>query len=485
MNQLQRLLRRAVSIRVRLTLWYVALLAVILVVFSGLLYFSLARSLSQEMDLTLATEASRQIASMDVENGALHLGEGPDNLSIGTVAELYDATGRYVLAYDTRQPLPAVPEALSAAASGASVYTTTALPDGIEWRVLTAPVIENGVVIAILQVGRPVAEVNATLHSLALLLALAVPFTLVVASAGGLFLAGRALDPIDYMTRAAAAIGANDLSRRLGFRGRDEVGRLAATFDGMLDRLDRAFQRQRQFTADASHELRTPLTMLSSQIDVALQRTRTPAEYKELLRSLRDDAARMSRLVNELLTLARADAGQQLLTREKLDLDELVGSVVAAMQPLATQQGVQLTESTTPAPVLGDQTRLTQLLMNLVDNALRYTPAGGSVTVTVRANSDSTELRVADTGSGIAPEHLPHLFERFYRGDLARARSEGGAGLGLAIAQWIVEAHGGRIGVESEVGRGSVFKVSLPSAASGPGADTSTPAQMSLVQSTR
>src|SRR5207302_1483498 len=269
-----------------------------------------------------------------------HLGDGPDNLRIGTVAALFDSTGNRLLAYDPRQPLPVLPDALRAAAQGEQMFVTASFQDGTEWRVLTTPVTENGFQIGILQVGRPVAEVDTTLSRLAVLLALAVPFTLLVASAGGLFLAARALDPIDRITRAAAAIGADDLSRRLNFRGtRDEIGRLASTFDRMLDRLDRAFRRQRQFTPDASHELRTPLTMLASQIDVALERTRTPAEYEELLRSLREDAARMTQLVGELLTLARADAGLQLLTKENLDLSDLVGSVVPAMQPLAVQRG--------------------------------------------------------------------------------------------------------------------------------------------------
>src|SRR5579859_7669572 len=297
MNSLRRLLRRAGSIRVRLTLWYVALLAVILVVFSVLLYVTLSRSLREEMDATLTNEAERLIGSMDFNSvtGALDLGDGPDNLRIGTVAALYDRTGTHLLAYDPRQPLPVLPDALSQAGQGRQTFETATLADGTQWRVLSLPVTANGVLLGILQVGRPVGEVDATLHQLALLLAVAVPFTLLVASAGGLFLAGRALDPIDRITRAAAAIGADDLSRRLSFRGsRDEVGRLAATFDGMLDRLDRAFQRQRQFTADASHELRTPLTMLASQIDVALERERTPAEYIELLHSLREDGGRMA-----------------------------------------------------------------------------------------------------------------------------------------------------------------------------------------------
>jgi heavy metal sensor kinase len=463
-KDVRRIWRPAASIRVRLTLWYVALLAVILLVFSGLLYLTLSRALREELDVTLSTEAERLIGSMKFGSDAPQLGDAPDNLRIGTVAALYDSGGRRLLAYDPRQPLPVLPEALSEAARGRQVLVTAALADGTEWRVLTAPVIDNGVQVGIIQVGRPVAQVDATLRQLLLLLVLAVPLTLLVTSAGGLFLAGRALDPIDGITRAAAAIGADDLSQRLNFRGSlDEVGRLAATFDRMLDRLDRAFRRQRQFTADASHELRTPLTMLATQIDVALERQRTPADYEELLRSLREDAARMTQLVSELLTLARADAGQQLLTTEELDLGDLVSSVVQAMQPLALQRGVQLAERAQPhVRISGDQTRLSQLLINLVDNALRYTSRGGNVNVAIKEQAGWAELRVEDTGIGIAAEHLPHLFERFYRADPARARTDGGSGLGLAIAQWIAQAHGGGISIESELGRGSTFTVRLP-----------------------
>jgi heavy metal sensor kinase len=469
---------------VRLTLWYVALLAVILVAFSGLLYVTLSRSLREEMDLTISTEAARLIASMDFENGVAHLGEGPDNLRIGTVAALYDSTGRRLVAYDPRQPLPSLPEALSQAAQGRSTFVTAPLPDGTEWRVLTMPVTEHGMQLGILQVGRPVGEVDATMRQLALLLALAVPLTLLVASAGGLFLAGRALDPIDRITRAASAIGADDLSRRLNFRdSRDEIGRLAATFDRMLDRLDRAFRRQRQFTADASHELRTPLTMLASQIDVALERKRTPAAYEALLRSLREDAGRMTQLLSELLTLARADAGQQLLSKEELDLSELVSSVVQAMQPLAVQRGLQLVGQVQPhVSVFGDQTRLTQLVINLTNNALSYTSPGGSVRVVVTEQTGWAELRVEDTGVGIATEHLPHLFERFYRADPSRARADGGAGLGLAIAQWVAQAHGGEISVESELGKGSTFTVRLPLAHVG---SATAPSSLQTVAATR
>ncbi|MDQ6672376.1 MAG: ATP-binding protein, partial [Chloroflexota bacterium] len=463
MNSVRRLLHAAGSIRARLTLWYVALLAVILLVFSILLYVNLSRSLRQEMDLTLSTEAERLIASMDFENGGPRLGEGPDNLRIGTVAALYDGSGAHLLAYDPRQPLPSLPDSLSQSAQGVQTFVTAPIQDGTQWRVLTTPVTENGLSTGILQVGRPVAEVNAALRQLGLLLAVTVPVTLLVASAGGLFLADRALDPIDRITRAAASIGPDDLTRRLNFRGsRDEIGRLAATFDRMLDRLERSFRRQRQFTADASHELRTPLTMLASQIDVALDQDRTPADYQELLRSLREDAQRMTQLVSELLTLARADAGQQLLTREQLDVGELAHTVVQSMQPLAAERRLHLIEYVHPqVTVSGDQMRLTQLLINLVENALRHTPPEGRVVVSVTQRAGHAELRVQDTGVGISAEHLPHLFERFYRADPSRARVDGGVGLGLAIGQWIAEAHGGLIAVESELGRGSTFIVEL------------------------
>jgi signal transduction histidine kinase len=203
--------------------------------------------------------------------------------------------------------------------------------------------------------------------------------------------------------------------------------------------------------------------MLASQIDVALDRERSPEEYERLLTSLREDTTRMSQLLGELLTLARADVGQQLLSREALALGDLVGNVVPAMQPLAAQRGVQLTEAIrAPAVVEGDQTRLSQLLLNLVDNGLRYTPAGGSVNVSVAEDGAYALLRVTDTGIGISSEHLPHVFERFYRADAARARADGGSGLGLAICQWIAEAHGGHIDVESQLGRGTTFSVRLP-----------------------
>jgi heavy metal sensor kinase len=458
---LQRFMVNVRTIRVRLTFWYMALLALILVGFSAFLYVSLSRSLRGEADHILASDAQQVSSSLDIQNGQPQIGESPPT---GSVVALYTTSGQLLAASDARTPVPPLLSALHGMTPGQRAYTTVRLTGNEEWRVVTEPVVQNGHVVGILEVARSERDVQTTLSQLLTLTAIAVPLTLMVAVGGGLFLAQRALGPIDRITRTVQNIGADDLSHRLRLPARpDEVGRLAATFDGMLDRLDRAFQRERRFTADASHELRTPLAMLISQVDVALQRPRRVAEYRQTLTSVRGDATRMNRLVNELLTLARGDAGQEVLACETLALDALAGDVVESMASLAETRGVRLERPAgEPVTVEGDQTRLTQLVVNLVDNALKHTPAGGIVTVTVDRVTGWAVLRVTDTGAGIAAEHLSHIFERFYRVDPARTRADGSTGLGLSIAQWIVQAHGGVIGVASTLGKGTTITVRLP-----------------------
>ncbi len=467
MSRATALVRRGVwahlrTIRVRLTLWYVALLALILLAFGTFLYASLSRTLHDEVDRALADEARSALDTLDVRDGVARLGETPDGLVSGTLVVLTDVQGQPL---NANVPAATVlPLAASAREARSGPLLTTVALRGDEWRVLSQPVDVGGQTTAVLQVARSEQGVEVALDRLLLLMGLAVPLTLLLAVAGGLFLASRALGPIDRITRTAARIGAADLSRRLALPpSPDEVGRLAATFDRMLDRLEEAFARQRRFTADASHELRTPLALLTSRADVALDRPRTLAEYREALTGIRDDAARMAQLLGELLTLARADRGQDLLARESVALADLVADTLAALEPLATDRQVTLQAGALlPCTVTGDQTRLTQLLINLLDNALKYTPAGGQVTVRLARDADMAILSVADTGIGIPPEYLPRLFERFYRVDTARARNEGGAGLGLAIAEWIAQAHGGTIAVTSRSGDGSVFSVRLP-----------------------
>ncbi len=460
----------AIPIRVRLTLWYVALLAAILIAFSGFLYLSFSRSLREEQDASLKAAAAQLQATVDHENGRPVLGQSTGKLAPDAAVALYNSSG-HVLLQGTPPWLPAdVSAALATAARGEAAVANARSGTGKEWRVLATPIQENGHTVGVLEVGRPDDELQAALSQLLLLIGLGVPATLVLAAGGGLFLAHRALSPIDRITRTAGRIGAEDLSRRLGMPpSQDEVGRLASTFDGMLERLDSAFQRQRRFTADASHELRTPLAIVSSQVDVALERPRSVAEYREALRVVGNEAERMRQLVSELLTLARADSGQESLENEPLSLDELVREVTEQLAPLAAARGLLLEPGHVEQVVLkGDETRLMQLLFNLTDNALKYTPTGGTVTVSVQRQGADALLSVADTGIGIAAEHLPRLFERFYRVDKARSRAEGGSGLGLAICEWIARAHGGRIEVSSVPERGSTFTVRLPLAGNPP-----------------
>jgi heavy metal sensor kinase len=232
----------------------------------------------------------------------------------------------------------------------------------------------------------------------------------------------------------------------------------------MIDRLDAAFRRQRQFTADASHELRTPLTAMKGQVEVALSRPRDPAAYREVLQAVNEEVDRLIRLVGSLLTLSRADSGQIRIALEAVSVSELVAAAAEQVHPMAQQRGLELIVEPGPDLTLrADQDLLLQLLLNLLDNGIKHTSAGGRVTAGWRANGRQVELWVCDTGVGIASEHLPRIFDRFYRVDKARSRAEGGAGLGLSICRWIAEAHGGSISVESARGQGSTFTVRLPS----------------------
>jgi heavy metal sensor kinase len=462
-HRLRRALRHLWTIRARLTLWYVGLLMLTLTAFSVLLYISLTRGLQEELDRSLATEAQRVVNEIEVRGGRIVGTQALDLPPPGMIAVVYDLSGARVAVNDPRVTLPALVEALRQAGSGQQLFSTVPLA-GADWRVLSTPVSLNGSLIGVLQIARSQENIAQAQRQLLTLLAVAVPLLLVLATALGLFLAGRALNPIDRIVRTADRIRGDAVSERIDIDPTpDEVGRLASTLNRMLDRIDATLERQRRFTADASHELRTPLAALSAEIELALERPRTLDEYQQTLRSVADDTARLNGLVRELLTLARVDAGQEILALESVSLDDLGEGVIETLAPLAEQRGVALScDTAEQVEIVGDQTRLTQLFVNLVDNALKYTPAGGKVTLAIRREGSSAIIDVRDTGRGIPDRDVPHVFERFYRVDTGRARSEGGTGLGLAICEWIARAHGGEITVRSAEGKGSTFTVRLP-----------------------
>ncbi|HVY69206.1 MAG TPA: HAMP domain-containing sensor histidine kinase [Verrucomicrobiae bacterium] len=283
---------------------------------------------------------------------------------------------------------------------------------------------------------------------------------------GGWMLTTGALRPIEDIGTAAMRIAAGNLSERVaGADARNELGRLAGVLNSTFARLESAFAQQKQFTADASHELRTPIAVLISEAQTTLARERSAADYRETVEQCLETAQQMRRLTESLLELARFDAGQEPLNRQPFDLADLTRAVVESIQPLAGRRGVQIHCDLAPCPAFGDADRLVQVITNLVGNAIHYNRAHGEVRVATRVEKGTPALTVSDTGPGIAPEDLPRIFERFYRADKSRGRSEGRCGLGLAISKAIVDGHGGTIEVQSEVGKGSTFTVRLPASA--------------------
>lgn len=455
------------SIRLRLTLWYVLLLAVVLAVFCAGIYFALRQSLSRNLNEAVENRVEVLLGLIEYDSGRPTLAgvELPGDKDTGeTFARVFDGSGG--VTFDDSTAFGGVPVDDSAVEQALrdSPATRSVKGDERTLRVRIVPIQGDPAVVGALEVGLNEDDVADTLGILLLIMTIAYPVTLAVASFGGVFLAGRALSPIDRLTGLAQRISAADLSQRLDLDlPNDELGRLARTFDEMISRLDGAFQRQRQFTADASHELRTPLTAIKGQAEVALQRDRNPEAYRQSLAAIDNEADRMIRLTASLLNLARADSGQIPITFESLDVAEVIGAAAEQARPAAEQRRVRLVLNPSPhVHLAGDKVLLIQLTLNLLDNAVKYSPPGGEVTVGCENNDSEVVLRVRDTGIGIEPDAITHIFDRFYRVDRARSRTEGGAGLGLSISRWIAEAHGGSISVQSEPGKGSTFSVRLP-----------------------
>jgi two-component system OmpR family sensor kinase len=293
---------------------------------------------------------------------------------------------------------------------------------------------------------------------------------LLLAFLGGLWLADRAMRPVAAISRAARTISEGDLGRRLNLQGRNELADLAQTFDAMIARLQAAFDRQRRFVADASHELRTPLTSINLEVGRALSARRSAADYERALKVVDAESGRMTRLVNDLMSLARMDSGEAILRFNVVDLSDAALEAVERLTPLGERRNIGVEVGELPElDVCGDRQYLVQMISNLIENGIKYSRPGDSVRVDTLALNGDCVLRVADTGPGIPAEHLPALFDRFYRVDKARAASDAeggssGSGLGLSIVAWVVKAHHGKIRVESLVGKGSLFEVTLPRA---------------------
>jgi signal transduction histidine kinase len=477
------------SIRLRLALWNVAILLSALLLFGISLYAFLAWRLDKDIDESLAQQYSqiRDSTNFDFSRDPTS-GEpvlvtnlrpdafGSDELDVYVqIARLNGSIPPWGRSSNLgNRFLPLATDVLTAVKGDQTVPEREVIVDGNRLRLFSGPLYvrsERGsTIIGVIQVARSLERTEATLTLLRVLLIGGGLMTLLIAGVASYALSGAALAPLDRLTQAARDIGAaRDFSRRVKHTGPDdEVAQLAGTFNEMLVQLQAAhnslaaaLDTQRRFVADASHELRTPLTTIRGNVGL-LRRAidLDPNDRDAALADIDSEAQRMGRLVNQMLSLARADASLTL-NQQSTDLDPIVHDVGRQLLLLANARGLTATtEPVEPLRVIGNPDALKQLLLILVDNAVKYTPAPGSVRLSTRRSGDEAEILVSDTGIGIAEQDLAHIFDRFYRADTAR--SGGGAGLGLAIARWLVDAHGGRLLVESRPGAGSTFRVLLP-----------------------
>jgi heavy metal sensor kinase len=458
---------KKLSIGLRLTLWYLAIFLVAEVIFGVGMWLILRQNLfdiadgvieGQASDLERFLQARKDLPTAQLQ---AEISEDYRIESSEDYLQISDASGNsiYRSRFFEEHPLPPLaPDDL-----GRPLYQNRKL--GHErFRILSKQIEVSDRVFTV-RIGHPMHEETETLDDFRRYLLWFAPLLLLGASAGGYWLSRRALAPVDALARTARTISGHNLSSRLEqLHTGDELQRLSDTLNEMLARIESAFLRITEFTADASHELRTPIALIHTEAELALRRSRDEAEYREALRHILLEADRTAKLIEELLALARADSRREALDLHPIDLLPILResaskwNQVASLHNLEFEQQLNLPH----LPLVGDENALRRVVDILLDNALKYTPAPGKVTLSAEQQPRRVVVTVEDTGIGIAPEDQARIFERFYRVDKARSRELGGAGLGLAIAQWIVQLHGGSITVKSELGKGSLFEIEFP-----------------------
>jgi len=472
------------SVRTRLTLWHAGVLALVLLAFSAGVYALLARNLDRRTDASVEASlaAMKNLLAYERAEGDTEV-EAAHNTVLElrypyTALAVYSSDGRLLAETKfgtTQARLPVAPERVEETA----LFLT--LPDDQNPKVNGTRVATQRVTPAqnaepnIIVVAYSLEDSHNEMEALRHVFLVAVPLAVLLAALTGWFLARKSLAPVVAMAERAEKIGAANLSERLPVANRkDELGRMAVTFNRLLTRLDHAFAQQRQFMADASHELRTPLHVIRTAVDVTMEHseethaaTVNSGECQQALSIVGEQARRLTRIVDDMFTLARADAGQRPIQISDFYFDELVMATSRAAEVLAARKGVTVEVAPAQETLFrGDEGLLRQMLLNLLDNAIKYTPSGGTIRIQMSHHNSTCEITVADAGPGIASEAQSHIFERFYRADKSRARSESGngagAGLGLAIARWIAEAHNGSLNLLKSDPSGSIFVISLP-----------------------
>lgn len=452
------------SLRIRLAILSTLVTAVLFGIFGAIVFTLLQQSLYQPIDDVLEYEASSTRFQIILNRPPdLSEIENPDPLSV-VFYTFYNENGEILENYGRQ--IPVSDRLVLAALDGETVKDFVVSGDGHRLRVLLTPLYTraNGRIVGVLQVSTPIEIIDRRLSDLTWLLVGASGVLLLVAAGGSYLLTGRALNAVDRVTRKVQEIEfSRDLTQRLPESGtRDEIGHLVSTFNQLIERLQSALETQRRFVADSSHELRTPLTVIKSNIHL-LRRSSDPAEQAELMEATEAEVSRLNRMVNNLLYMAQMEAGLDLKpVLRPVELDSLLLEVFARARSIAALKNQKVVLSHEDIGMtMGDRDQLQHLLLNLVDNAIKYTPEGGTIGLGMWSEGDWSRLEVTDSGPGIPEAELHHIFERFYRTQEARKSVRHGSGLGLAIAQSIIEAHGGRIEVFSRMGEGTTFRMWL------------------------
>jgi heavy metal sensor kinase len=446
------------SIKFRLTVWYILTVGVLLVAFGSVAYYLLSRNLYRNLDDQLKARVLELKGSIKFEGDHVLFDRKIDEITL-----IYNSDQKLIQQLGPNEQFSHLGGAVKRALLGISSSVSTETAEGLDVRLYAAPINVDSQTRAALIVGKVPNDILNVLAIFRMVILNSSILLIVLAGVGGWFLAGRTLRPVDRITDIARGIGESDLSQRIDVVSDDELGRLASTLNGMIARLEEAFVKERRFVADASHELRTPLAVLQAETSLALEKPRGQDAYRRSLETVSQEVAYMSDIVGKLLVLARSDAGNEPFNVQEVDLADLITELAQDVGALAQDKGLTLRFGPMDRiSVNGDRVRLRQLFLNILDNALRYTPAGGTITESVVRQGDQAVATIGDTGMGIAKEHLPFIFDRFYRADRVRTDGEGGTGLGLSIATTIAKMHGGTIEVESKVGEGTTFRILLP-----------------------
>jgi len=458
-------------IRARLTVWYSLFLVVTLVAVGAFLVIELRTDLRSTIDRQVRTGSGAIVQNYISDGVAGFRATSAAALRrSGSDAQVLASDGRVTVFYGelARHPMLTGTTAAMALANKLQLLDVRLGPASEPFRVLATPVaVHTGLQLVV--VAAPLQGVNEAVGRILKLLLIAGPAAMLVAGLGAWWLLRRALQPVERMRRKAEEIGIDQLHERLAPpKVTDEVGQLATTLNAMLDRLEAGVKANRQLIADASHELRTPLAAMRVELDVSLRDARRTEAERAVLQSVREDVDRMSRTVDNLMTLARADEGRLDLIQSDVELDAALEAAAALLRPLAEAKRVRLRMAVEPSRTFGDPNRLQLALANLIENAIKYTPPGGEVTLSSWRRGAEAGVTVADTGPGIPEDEQAHVFDRFYRIDRSRSRESGGSGLGLAICREIAHAHRGRVWVESDEGKGSAFSIALRARSAAP-----------------